>query len=132
MAPPAFDRSYEVKLMDIRERVGNEFPYHQFMASEGIPIHQATVGVADVTTPPRQPWARTGAGLGTFVQLTGTFQSANGIYILEIPAGQALEPEKHLYEEEIFVLRGRGVSQVWQGNGEKLTFEWAEGSVFAF
>jgi oxalate decarboxylase/phosphoglucose isomerase-like protein (cupin superfamily) len=32
----------------------------------------------------------------------------------------------------IFVLQGRGVAQVWQGSGDKLSFEWREGSVFAF
>jgi len=116
--------------MEARERIGNKFPYDDYMEGEGLPIHHAVVGVADVTELPRQPWARTGA-LGTFVQLTGTFQSERGIYIAEIPGGQALEPVKHIYEEEIFVLAGRGVSQVWQGNGDKLTFEWGEGSVFA-
>jgi oxalate decarboxylase/phosphoglucose isomerase-like protein (cupin superfamily) len=116
--------------MEVRERIGNKFPYDDYIASEGLPIHHAVVGVADVTQLPRQPWARTGA-LATFVQLTGTFQSERGIYIAEIPGGQALEPVKHIYEEEIFVLAGRGVSQVWQGDGEKLTFEWGEGSVFA-
>jgi mannose-6-phosphate isomerase-like protein (cupin superfamily) len=118
--------------MEVRERIGNKFPYELYMEGEGLPIHQAVVGVADVTQLPRRPWARTG-GLGTFVQLTGTFQSERGIYIGEIPGGQALEPEKHLYEEEVFVLQGRGVAQVWQKNGEdKITFEWGEGSVFAF
>jgi oxalate decarboxylase/phosphoglucose isomerase-like protein (cupin superfamily) len=63
--------------------------------------------------------------------LRGTFQLQRGIYIAEIPGGGALEPEKHLYEKEIFVLQGRGVTQVWQGDGEKLTFEWNAGSVFA-
>lgn len=117
--------------MEARERIGNQFPYQLYMEGEGIPIHHATVGVADVTALPRERWARTG-GLGTFIQLTGTFQSENGIYVLEIPPGQALEPERHLFEAELFVLRGRGVAQVWQGDREKLTFEWNEGSVFAF
>src|SRR5437868_6352825 len=101
------------------------------MEREGLPVHHAVVGVEDVTALPRRPWARTG-GLGTFIQLTGTFQSERGIYVLEIPGGQAAEPEKHLYEEEFFVLQGRGAAQVWQGSGEKLMFEWGVGSVFAF
>lgn len=117
--------------MEIRESTSNAFTYDEYMAREGLPIHEAVVGVDDVTALPRAPWARTG-GLGTFIQLHGTFQSQRGIYVAEIPGGQALEPIKHLYEEEIFVLQGRGVAQVWQGDGEKLTFEWGEGSVFAF
>jgi quercetin dioxygenase-like cupin family protein len=116
--------------MEIRQRIPNEFPYDEFMKREGIPIHEAVVGVEDVTQLPRKPWARMG-GLGTFIQLRGTFQSQRGIYIAEIPGGGALEPERHLYEEEIFILQGRGLTQVWQGNREKLTFEWGQGSVFA-
>jgi oxalate decarboxylase/phosphoglucose isomerase-like protein (cupin superfamily) len=117
--------------MEVREHIGNTFPYDDFMAREGLPVHRAVVGVEDVTALPRAPWARLG-GRGTFIQLLGTYQSQRGIYVAEIPGGQALEPEKHLYEEEIFVLKGRGMAQVWQGNGPKLTFEWGEGSVFAF
>jgi quercetin dioxygenase-like cupin family protein len=118
-------------LVEIRERVPNTFPYDHYMAREGLPIYREVVGVADITALPRQPWARMG-GLATFVQLLGTFQSERGVYVAEIPGGQALEPVKHLYEEEVFVIQGRGVAQVWQGDGPKLSFEWGEGSVFAF
>jgi quercetin dioxygenase-like cupin family protein len=101
------------------------------MAREGLPIHEEVVGVEDVTALPRAPWGRTG-GRGTFIQLRGTFESLRGIYVGEIPGGGALEPERHLYEEEIFILQGRGSTQVWQGAGPKLAFEWGEGSVWAF
>ena len=115
----------------VRASRSNQFPYEVFMEGEGVPVHNAVVGVDDVTKLPREPWARTG-GKGTFIELVGTFESERGIYVAEIPGGGALEPEHHLYEEEIFVLEGRGTAQVWQGNGEKMTFEWGTGSVFAF
>ncbi len=111
-------------------REGNQFTYDRFMEREGLPIHRAVVGVEDVTALPRGPWARLG-GYGAFIKLLGTFQSQRGIYVVEIPGGGALEPERHIYEEELFVLQGRGVKQVWQGTGPKLTFEWGTGSVFA-
>jgi quercetin dioxygenase-like cupin family protein len=117
--------------MAIREQATREFPYDEYMAREGLPIHEALVGVDDVTALPRAPWGRTG-GLGTFIQLRGTFESMRGVYVAEIPGRGALEPERHLYEEEIFVLQGRGTAQAWQGSGAKLTFEWGAGSVFAF
>jgi quercetin dioxygenase-like cupin family protein len=107
------------------------FPYDHLMEREGLPIHSAVVGVDDLTALPRGDWPRTG-GKGTFVQLQGTFEAQRGLYVAEIPGAGALNPEKHLYEEEIFVLQGRGVAEAWQGNGPKLTFEWGEGSVFAF
>src|SRR5262249_1774652 len=121
----------EERTMPLRPRLPNKFAYDAFMQREGLPVHEAVVGVEDVIALPRQPWARLG-GSGTFIQLRGTFESQRGVDIVEIPGGGALEPEKHLYEKEMFVLQGRGVTQVWQGDGPKLTFEWNEGSVFAF
>jgi quercetin dioxygenase-like cupin family protein len=120
-------------MVDIRPRPSNEFPYDEFVQREGIPLVRAEVGIADVTQLPRADWARTG-GKGTYVQLTGTFESERGIYVGEIPGGGKLDRERHLYEEQVFVLRGRGSAEVWQGskNGEKLSFEWGEGSIFAF
>ena len=117
--------------VEVRTREGNNFPYDWYMEGEGIPVHHEVVGVPDVTGLPREPWARTG-GKGTFIQLVGTFESERGLYVAEIPGGGALNPEKHLYEEEIFVLQGNGISEVSQGNGPKITFEWGPGSVFAF
>src|SRR5487761_1568804 len=117
--------------MPTRERHSNLFTYDLFMEQEGLPVHRAVIGVDDLTKLPRGPWGRTG-GSGTFVQLDGTFQSQRGIYVAEIPAAGQLAPEKHLYEEEIFVLEGQGVAEVWQGSGPKLSFEWGQGSVFAF
>lgn len=117
--------------MTIQEQVTNTFAYDDYVEREGLPVHHAVVGIDDVTALPRAPWARTG-GLGTFIQLQATFESMRGVYIAEIPGGAALEPERHLYEEEVFILQGRGAAQVWQGDGRKLVFEWGEGSVFAF
>ncbi|HLY64025.1 MAG TPA: cupin domain-containing protein [Chloroflexota bacterium] len=117
--------------MEARVRHGNTFFYDDYLEQEDLPIHRAVVGVDDVTKLPRAHWKRTG-GNGTFIQLDGTFQSQRGIYVADIPAGGQLTPERHIYEEEIFVLEGQGVAEVWQGNGgKKLTFEWGEGSVFA-
>ncbi|NIO10102.1 MAG: cupin domain-containing protein, partial [Deltaproteobacteria bacterium] len=51
----------------------------------------------------------------------------------EIPGGQALNPERHLYEEIIYVLEGLGVTEVSspQNGGKKVQFEWGPGSMFA-
>lgn len=114
----------------MQDRKGNEFPYELFMQREEIPVHKAVIGVPDVTALPRAPWARTG-GNATFVELESTYQAERGMYIMDIPGGGELKPEKHLYEEEIFILEGQGVAQVWQDDSDKITFEWGRGSVFA-
>ncbi len=115
-----------------RETVEQKFwnAYDRFMEQEGIPVHAAEAGLSDVSQLDRRPWARTG-GSGAFLQLRGMAEDQRGIYVAEIPGGGALNPEKHLYEEAFLVLQGRGVTEVWQEGGDKVTFEWGEGSFFA-
>src|SRR5436309_1365623 len=113
-----------------RER-GRQFPYYRWMEGEGIPIHFAVAGVSDLTALPREPWARTGRGRGTFVELTGTFQAERGMFVGEIPPGESLDVQHHLYEQFTLILQGRGATEIWQKNGPKRTFEWGKGSLFA-
>jgi oxalate decarboxylase/phosphoglucose isomerase-like protein (cupin superfamily) len=116
--------------MEIRPSFGKGFPYDAFVERENVPVHEAVVGVDDVLDLPRGWWERLG-GNGTFIRLQGTFQAQRGLYVVEIPGGGALHPQKQLYEQQLFPLTGRGVTEVWQGRGPKLTFEWSAGSVFA-
>lgn len=104
--------------------------YESWMRGEGIPIVES-LGVEDFRDIERAPWARTG-GKGAFIQLKG-MEGFTGMYLGEIPAGAALNPAKHLYDEMIYVLQGRGATEVWNGtgNGRKVSFEWSEGGLFA-
>jgi quercetin dioxygenase-like cupin family protein len=104
--------------------------YEQWMLKEGIPVYEAFAGIEDLTELPRQPWARLG-GKGTFIEFEGTLQSRSLCYLAEIPGGGALEPERHLYDELIYILRGRGLTELWQDGQSKHRFEWNEGSLFA-
>jgi len=110
--------------------MGNTFPYQNYMEDEGIPLFKAVAGTDDVTKLPRKPWARTG-GNGTFIELVGTFESERGVFVQEIPGGKSLNPVHPAYQEERFSLEGRGLTEVWQGDGSKISFEWGEGSIFA-
>jgi quercetin dioxygenase-like cupin family protein len=75
-------------------------------------------------------WKRRG-GRGHFIQLYGT-ETKWGGYVVEVPPGGALNPEKHMYEEIFLVVEGRGSTEVWQeGDKKKLTFEWQKGSMFS-
>ena len=75
------------------------------------------------------PWDLKG-GLAAFINLEGTGETNDG-YVCEIPPGKHLKPQKHLYEEMVFILEGHGATSVWQKNGKKHTFEWHPGSLFA-
>jgi len=100
----------------------------EWMQKEGIPIVEG-YGIEDVRELHLSPWARTG-GKGAFIHLYG-MEGTTGMYVAEIPPGGALEPEKHLYEEVICILEGRGATEVWQGNDRKHVFEWGQWSLFA-
>jgi oxalate decarboxylase/phosphoglucose isomerase-like protein (cupin superfamily) len=50
---------------------------------------------------------------------------------MEIAPGGKLEPQRQLFEETVFVLEGSGSTTVWNEGGERITFEWGKGSLFA-
>ncbi|TMA59757.1 MAG: cupin domain-containing protein, partial [Deltaproteobacteria bacterium] len=102
--------------------------YKAWVENEGIPLVQSFF-VEDVAKVPLEPWRRTG-GLGVRLCLEGTGET-NDAYICEIPPGKALEPEKHMYEELIYVVSGRGATTIWNEGEPKRTFEWQEGSLFS-
>ncbi len=106
-----------------------QMPYDAFMEAEGVPLYRG-IGVRRVQDLPMTPWKRLG-GRGSYIQLFGT-EGLWGQYVIEIPAAGALHPEKHLYEKLVFVVEGRGSTEVWQdGQSKKHVFEWQAGSMFA-
>jgi mannose-6-phosphate isomerase-like protein (cupin superfamily) len=106
------------------ERTG----YCQWMKSEGVPIAEG-FSVEDVRELKLSPWRRLG-GSGAFVHLYG-MEGQTGMYVAEIPAGGALNPERHLYEEMMCILAGHGATEIWQEGGQKRLFEWGPFSLFA-
>src|SRR5579862_5564486 len=102
--------------------------YWTWVEGEGIPLVEG-YGVRDIRTVELAPWGRTG-GKGAFVHLYG-MEGVTGMHLGEIPPGAALEPEKHLYEEVITILTGRGITEVWNRPEAKQQFEWGPNSVFA-
>ena len=102
--------------------------YDRWVQSEGIPIVKGYF-IADLNAVPLEPWARKG-GKGAYVNLEGS-QGSTDAYISEIPPGGSLKPQKHMYEEMIVVLSGRGATTIWEEGGKKQTFEWQPWSLFA-
>ena len=92
--------------------INRETSYEKWMRDENIPVVDG-YGVEDVTQLPRKPWARTG-GKGAYIQLKG-MEGITGMYVCEIPGGEALNVERHLYEKIIYILHGVGATEVrWQ------------------
>ncbi|MFC2060227.1 cupin domain-containing protein [Chloroflexota bacterium] len=101
--------------------------YEKWMEQQEIPVIRA-FGVEDVNQVPRAFWPYLGCPTA-FIHLDG-MEGWTGMYVAEIPPGGSLNPEKHLYEEEIYVLQGRGLTEVGLRE-KKQVFEWKEGSLFS-
>ena len=102
-------------------------PYLEWAARENIPIVEGFgVNLLAVET---QPWARMGAR-GAFVHCVGRGDFLN-VYVCEIPGGGHTEPQRHLFEEVIYVLDGRGSTVVESPDGHRHHFEWGTGSLIA-
>jgi oxalate decarboxylase/phosphoglucose isomerase-like protein (cupin superfamily) len=107
-----------------------ETSYEVWLKDEGIPVVDG-YGVEDVTVLARKPWRRTG-GSGAYIDLKG-MEGFTGMYVCEIPPGGALNPENHLYEELIYIIKGIGAMELWSPGDDKrkMHFEWQQGSLFA-
>ena len=103
-------------------------PYTRWIAAEGLDIIDAMY-VPNLHTVELKPWARRG-GRGVYLNHDAS-RTSNDCYVCEIPPGKQLEPQRQLYEEMIYVLDGRGSTSVWNDAGQKVSFEWKAGAIFA-
>jgi len=67
---------------------------------------------------------------GAVVQLTGRGDNVS-IFLLDIPPGGKMSPQRHIYEEVCFVLEGHGSTEITLHDGRKHSFEWGPNSLFA-
>src|ERR1700752_959477 len=74
--------------------------------------------IDDLKTLELAPWPRKG-GKGIYINLAG--QRVSDAHICELAPGGQHNPEKHMFEELIFVIRGRGATSVWREGEPKLT-----------
>src|SRR5438874_8860333 len=93
-----------------------ESPYERFVAEQEVPIHRA-IGYPDVRGLPLAPWKRLG-GRGAFILPDGA-EALTGMYLVEVPAREALNAERHLYEELYLVIEGHGAAEVWKEGSTK-------------
>jgi mannose-6-phosphate isomerase-like protein (cupin superfamily) len=73
------------------------------------------------------PWPRKGV-LGAHCYLDG--DDGTDEHVVEIPPGKSTIPERHMYDEAVYVLAGRGSCTVSHFDGTKTSFEFGEGAFF--
>ena len=102
--------------------------YEKWAGGQGIDALKGYF-IDNVFTLPLKPWERKG-GKGVFINLVGTGHMDDA-FVCEIAPRASLKPQRHLFEELVFILEGRGATVVWNEGGSKQTFEWQKGSLFA-
>lgn len=102
--------------------------YGKWQEGEGLDVIKGMY-IEDLKKIPLKPWKRKG-GSGVFINLEGT-GGENDAYVCEIPPGGSLLPQRHLFEETIFILEGRGSTTIWNEGGTKQSFEWQPCSLFS-
>src|SRR6185437_14136299 len=102
-------------------------PYATWAAGEGVPITE-DFGV-DLLAVPTAPWERFGVD-GGLVHLKGRGDFVS-IFVLDLAPGAKSSPQKHLFEEVVYVLSGHGSTTIETSDGRKHSFEWGPKSLFA-
>ncbi len=102
-------------------------PYLEWVAREGVPVTE-TFGI-DLFAVPTAMWPRYGVKAAA-VHLDGRGDFGN-MFVYDIGPGQSTSPQRHLYEEVIYVLDGHGSTQVELSDGTKRAFEWGPKALFA-
>ncbi len=105
-----------------------ESAYECWVRAEGLDIIPAHY-IANLHHVDLKPWARRG-GRGVYINHEAS-RTTIDCYVCEIPAGRQLEPQRMIFEEMILVLSGRGSTAVWNNAGQRVTFEWKAGAMFA-
>ncbi len=102
------------------KRSGNELgaktTYQLFLEKEDLPALRG-FHIEDINSVELYPWARMG-GRGVYLNLDGS-EGVNDCYISEIAPGKSHEAQRHMFEELIYVVSGRGATTVWQDGGLK-------------
>ncbi|MEK9644397.1 MAG: cupin domain-containing protein, partial [Alphaproteobacteria bacterium] len=106
-----------------------ETPYTRWVRDvEGLDIINSLY-VRNLYTLELKPWARR-EGHGIYLNHDAS-RTSNDCYVCEIDPGKKLAPQRMIFEEMIMILSGRGSTSVWNDKGDRITFEWGPGALFA-
>src|ERR1051325_10205802 len=103
-------------------------PYELWQESEGVPIVRGHC-VEDLSAVQVATWERKGVP-GCFINLIGAGRTCD-VQVSEIPARQNTKPQRFMFEQLVYIVKGRGATTVWNEEGKRQTFEWQEGSLFS-
>src|SRR5437660_12919818 len=102
--------------------------YLDFIQAEGMPIVES-FGI-DLLKVETRPWPRMGPVNGAYALTSGRGDFID-MYVLDIPPARATDAQKHLYEEVIYVLDGRGSTTIEASDGSRQSLEWGPKSRLA-
>lgn len=117
-----------IKPEEITDKLDDPMPelYREFRSQEDIPVHKG-LHIDDVTEIETGHWERTGQK-GAFINLYG-MQGIVDIQVNEIEPGGQMTPQRHFYEEVVWVVEGDGITVVGEGDNQT-TFEWGNNACF--
>ena len=116
--PFRFDERYndEDDYFEISERIGDNWWRTNF--------------IQDMYTFPLDPNPTRGEGVSTmYFDMAGC--TTLRPHITEIAPGKQTQPHRHLREELIYVLNGRGQTRIWNEGGPEITLAWQTGDLFS-
>jgi hypothetical protein len=102
-------------------------PYADWAEREGVPIIE-NFGI-DLIAVETGPWPRFGVD-GAIAHLKGRGDFVS-VFVLDLAPAARTSPQRHLYEEVVYVLSGYGSTSVETDDGPKHSFEWGPKSLFA-
>lgn len=101
--------------------------YDEWVAKLEIPVVEG-VSIKDLRKVEVRPWQETG-GRAAYFRLAGSqFIDAR---VHEIPAGGSLKAERHLHEENIFILAGKGYTVLQQEGRRPQQIDWQQDTAFS-
>jgi hypothetical protein len=101
-------------------------PYLEWVETEGVPVAEG-YGI-DLLAIETTPWPRF-ESRGAIAHLLGRGDFVT-MFLLDLEPGGKIPPQRHLYEQLVYVLSGHGSTEITLSDGRKHQFEWGPRSLF--
>lgn len=124
----AIDTSHAPDSREELEELAHTDAYADWQKKEGVKVIVDYV-FEDMNEVELADWPRKG-GKGAVINIPNPALTSD-CHVVEIGPRKQTPPERHLYEEMILILSGRGSTSVWFDGQPKQTFEWGPGGLFS-